>query len=206
MLNVKKEFTYPRNLIVAIFKDEEHPAIYFSDLELRVSLALRLLTDLERSIISLKYEKGLTLKQIGSVLNFSRSYIAQVKDRSIRKLRSSHASLYIKFSLEEIADMALKERELLEIENIPTLLKVECLKDLEQIQLRDLDLRARTFGCIDRWGYKTMGDVYRELKEDPYILNRVKNLGKRGWDEILGRLASYVELPTGVFYDANSEL
>lgn len=72
--------------------DDQSPAvdheIINKETHLELSAAVDRLNERERTVISLYYHEGLTLKEIGHVLEVSESRVSQIHSKAIRTLRS----------------------------------------------------------------------------------------------------------------------
>ena len=54
--------------------------------------------------------------------------------------------------------------------------------------LEDLGLSVRTYNCLKRAGIKTLGDILLLTQER---LMKIRNLGRKSWEEVLAKLAEY---------------
>jgi RNA polymerase sigma factor for flagellar operon FliA len=61
------------------------------DLQARLSAALKALPPKEQMVLSLYYDEGLNLKEIGEVLNLTESRVSQLRTQSILRLRNALA-------------------------------------------------------------------------------------------------------------------
>ena len=59
------------------------------------------------------------------------------------------------------------------------------MKNFKNMPIRELNISVRTYNCLRRHGVSTVGELSEMTKED---LMRVRNLGKRNYDEILEKL------------------
>jgi RNA polymerase sigma factor for flagellar operon FliA len=69
--------------------DAVSPADYaeYKDLRARLAQAVDALPDQERTVISLYYHDGLTLKEIGHVMGVTESRVCQVHSKAVTRLR-----------------------------------------------------------------------------------------------------------------------
>ena len=65
-------------------------------------------------------------------------------------------------------------------------------KDLDR-DIEELELSVRSYNCLKRAGYHTVGDLLKLLQEDRSGLRQIRNLGSRSEAEILARVEQYQE-------------
>ena len=53
--------------------------------------------------------------------------------------------------------------------------------------IEELDLSVRSFNCLKRAGINTVGDLIGKSEDD---MMKVRNLGRKSLDEVIGKLAS----------------
>jgi hypothetical protein len=79
--------------------------------------------------------------------------------------------------------MCLEEERLhLEITNVNSI-----PDDIINLTIVELDLSVRSYNCLTRAGINTVKDIIEKSEED---LMRVRNLGKRSYDEVIEKLQS----------------
>ena len=66
-------------------------ALDLQDLQARLSQALKVLPEKEQLVLSLYYDEGLNLKEIGEVLGLTESRVSQLRTQSILRLRAALA-------------------------------------------------------------------------------------------------------------------
>ena len=57
-----------------------------------------------------------------------------------------------------------------------------------EASLDELNLTVRTYNCLKRAGYTTLGDI---ATTDPEVIKKVRNLGTKSYAEIQGILRGY---------------
>ena len=58
---------------------------------------------------------------------------------------------------------------------------------LLEMTIEDLDLSVRSFNCLKRAQYNTVGDLITKSEED---MMKVRNLGKKSLEEVVEKLRS----------------
>jgi RNA polymerase sigma factor for flagellar operon FliA len=83
--------------IMGVIEDKNSPSpeqSYEKEEEVEIlSRAIEELKDKDRTVLNLYYYEGLTLKEIGTVLNVSESRVCQLHSRAIRKLREKMVAM-----------------------------------------------------------------------------------------------------------------
>ena len=59
------------------------------------------------------------------------------------------------------------------------------MENFKNMPIEELNISVRTYNCLKRHGVSTVGDLSAMTKEE---LTRVRNFGKRNYDEILEKL------------------
>ena len=59
------------------------------------------------------------------------------------------------------------------------------MENFKNMPIEELNISVRTYNCLKRHGVSTVGDLSKMTKEE---LTRIRNLGKRNYDEILEKL------------------
>jgi RNA polymerase sigma factor for flagellar operon FliA len=84
--------------LIGIIEDKNSPSpdMYLQDKEKFEVLtkAIELLTEKDRTVLNLYYYEGLTLKEIGAILEVSESRVCQLHSRAIRNLRECMKKLH----------------------------------------------------------------------------------------------------------------
>lgn len=202
---------YPLNLIKAALGDD------VSADASKVPLWLSHLTDRERTIIELRYLKGLSLAEVGKEFNVTRERIRQIEAKALKKLAhpayrkdveaislAEHlAALHLK--QEELAALRQKYRALREYaeslheaiaKEIPSLTRILTVlpdaykteEDIPDMNIEDLELTIRSELCLQRAGIYTARGAERMTLDE---MKQIRNLGKRSIDEIRDKLIEY---------------
>lgn len=91
------------------------------------------------------------------------------------KLLNEHLNLFINLSEETSVDEILAEKD-------------NKSKDkVLEMTIEELDLSVRSFNCLKRAGINTVNDLIEKSEEE---MMRVRNLGKKSFDEVKEKLAS----------------
>lgn len=211
MLNTKNkfdhEYIYPENLFRAVFCQTVDHEIT-EDQRKGLDHVLKDLRFYEQEVIRLRFEEEKTLKEVGEVLNLSSERIRQIEAKALRRLRNPIRSRYLIQGYEsasgelrdaikaqrqqeidevnkEIDDILKKKREYIEIiincKDPNTALEIS-----DNITLiDDLELSVRAYKCLRRAGIYTIADL---LKMNPDDIRKIRNLGRRSFEEICERL------------------
>lgn len=101
------------------------------------------------------------------------------------KLLNEHLNLFINLSEETSVDEILSEKD-------------NKSKDkVLEMTIEELDLSVRSFNCLKRAGINTVNDLIEKSEEE---MMKVRNLGKKSFDEVKEKLAS---LGLEMSYDEN---
>ncbi|MCD7846516.1 MAG: DNA-directed RNA polymerase subunit alpha [Oscillospiraceae bacterium] len=91
------------------------------------------------------------------------------------KLLNEHLNLFVNLSEETIVDEIMTEKE-------------NKTKDkVLEMTIEELDLSVRSFNCLKRAGINTVSDLADKTEEE---MMKVRNLGKKSFEEVKTRLAS----------------
>lgn len=91
------------------------------------------------------------------------------------KLLNEHLNLFVNLSEETIVDEIMTEKE-------------NKTKDkVLEMTVEELDLSVRSFNCLKRAGINTVSDLAEKTEEE---MMKVRNLGKKSFEEVKTRLAS----------------
>lgn len=218
------ESPYPYNLLDDIF-GETFDHVLSEDEANGLNYCLRTLNEKEQTVIGLRYEKEMTLRQAGKELNVTLERIRQIQAKALRKLKSPVRLNYILYGEQgnlrkkDLDDreyqLNSRERQLIEIENRLGLKRVEPDEaNIEQIgydearksktgrngltysdAFLDLELSVRSFNCLARSGFLTVADVIKAIRDGSII--KVRNLGHKSLEEIINRVMAV----TGMSYE-----
>lgn len=223
------ESPYPYNLLDDIFcKTFDH--VLSEDEENGLNYCIRTLSEREQTVIGLRYEKEMTLQQTGKELNVTSERIRQIQAKALRKLKNPIRTNYILYGEQgNIKKKELDARELELNSREQQLNVIEKRLGLKNSQLEetiskiitydeprksnigrngltyseaflDMELSVRSFNCLARSGFLTVGDVIKAIRDGSII--KVRNLGRKSLEEIINRVVavtgmSYEELMEG---------
>lgn len=209
--------TWPYNLAHAIaygdgqeVSDEEADQMYNLYIPYLFNL-LSTATERERKVIKLRFKEGLTLEQVGNEFNISRTKIAEIEARALRKLGAKcrrGLSIFIdigqlndweqleeKAILREIECRGLKyENDILREElwkrlrgfkgapSIDDIIQADKEELIRHNELDELELSVRTYKTLLNAGFHSIKDVLYASIDDIIKLRR-SNRG--GFEEIL---------------------
>ncbi len=114
---------------------------------------------------------------------------------------SEEKKIELKEMLEEKIAVAEEGKIIKEIEAFKS---STILKTIEQTTIKKLRLSTRSSTCLIRSGINTIEDLLQKTKQD---IMSLKNLGKKSYDEIIGKMQSFgIEMVDGHFvYEKDSE-
>ena len=91
------------------------------------------------------------------------------------KLLNEHLNLFINLSEEASVDDILTEKD------------IKSKDKVLEMTIEELDLSVRSFNCLKRAGINTVNDLIEKSEEE---MMKVRNLGKKSFDEVKEKLAS----------------
>jgi DNA-binding CsgD family transcriptional regulator len=168
------------------------------------------LTARERDVLLMRYKQGLRLEDVGKHYGVTRERVRQIEAKAIRKLRHPTRMKMLCYGLRKVEQQHLaalgaeldEDRNKIYAEgyaegykagqddatagkdNTPlTLSQAEAA----QITLAELDLSVRSYNCLFRAGVRTAEDIAQMTLPE---LQKIRNLGRRSCEEIVGRLES----------------
>ena len=196
---------YPFNLLRDVARAEWE---YDLPLDFDASLAyvLATLTELESGVIHARYKSFKSLVDIAEDFGVSDSYIQQIKNKALRKLRHpSRLNLLIcgvqgwhisemnkkideelSIAIKAITTVARKLEAADDMMKSVNSSKEYCLIPLDT-PIEDLKLSARPYNCLCRARIRTL-DELADLTESDLL--KMTNLGKHSFDEIVRKLGS----------------
>ena len=196
--------TWPYNLAHAIaywdsqeVSDEEARQMYNLYIPYMINL-LSTATERERKIIELRFEEGLTLEQVGNEFNTSRTKIAEIEARALRKLRTKcRRGLRIFIDIDQMNDWERLEEKAI-------LLGIEC----QGLRFENEVIRSELWNRLQRYkGSPSIDDIIQARRE---FLTGSHGLGEcvlsEGIDEYELPLRSYNFLKSGGYADIKSLL
>lgn len=176
-LGESAEFKYPQNLVYDVLgKTSDAPDI---DASVEYILTARL-TEREKSMLKMRYKDLMTYNEISKKYNLTANRIVQIIAKVQRKLRHPKNSKYLTLGVAGIMANE-KEKLLMKLQEN----KKQGKKLAEHYTIDALDLSIRSTNCLLRAGLKTAGDILNLERDE---LMKVRNIGKRSYDEIVDRL------------------
>lgn len=214
-----EDFDYPISLLAFIL-DDVVAAIALKDHSGFDWALANALTDRERKIIIYRWRDRLTLSDVAEKYGVTRERIRQMEGKSLRKLQNKHIREVIRSGIDD-EEINRRLRSQIKDENIElrkTLKKIIDNKNLAEQYLNGehtgdvpefireamptlvhdesisvLNLSVRSYNCLYRAGYLHLSDFYGVNREK---LRRVRNLGKRSFDEVIEALHNIgIEVP-----------
>jgi len=186
----KEKKEYPYNLLEEVFINKEYELTEITeDMADGLAYAIEALGERRKAILRMYYAEGMNSREIAEHFGVSSSAICTMKRNAVMRLRRPDAMCYITYGLKGFEERQQRLR-----------LDKEVKKNSEQYQqvmgvrFEELDLSVRSFNCLRRAGFVTIGDIV-DLTEDEII--GIKNLGWKQYDEIGRKL-----LARGVFDSA----
>lgn len=193
-----------------VFKYDETqiPELPPDDFDDSVDYAVETLPEKEKEVVLLRYKEGLSLKAIGDRKGLTRERIRQMQVKALQFLRHPSRIDYFKLGKksveqkkeeERIARKELEKKLMEEIKEreIYDRNKVKLLyARAAYIDIRDLDLSARSYNCLARAGVETLADLLRKSLRG---LREIRNLGAKSCKEIHDKVKDRIgiELPDG---------
>lgn len=171
--------------------------------EATFELVLLELSDNERTAIHRYYRDGQTTKQIAEEFELSVSRIGQIIHEAQRELRRPSRLYKIQYGIEAYCKMKVDEaykKGLSEghkngyVEGYKAACELstadaqKALEAVPDITLEDLDLSVRAYNCLKRGGFSTLKQL---ANTDPERVARVRNLGKKSYEEVIETLKKY---------------
>ena len=219
--------TWPYNLAHAIaygdgqeVSDEEADQMYNLYIPYLFNL-LSTATERERKVIKLRFKEGLTLEQVGNEFNISRTKIAEIEARALRKLGAKcrrGLSIFIdigqlndweqleeKAILREIECRGLKyENDILREElwkrlrgfkgapSIDDIIQADKEELIRRNELDELELSVRTYKTLLSAGFHSIKDVLYASIDD---IIKLRRSNQRGFEEIVEKSAISTSKP-----------
>lgn len=220
-MNRSHSYEYPINAIIDVMypsynkvkcteqewsKKRDEAAHSFNNVpltEATFELVLLELSDNERVAIHRYYRDGQTMKQIAEAFELSVSRAGQIIHEAWRELRRPSRLYKIQHGIEAYCKMKADEaykKGLSEghkngyaegYKAACELSIADAQKALEAVPdttLEDLDLSVRAYNCLKRGGFSTLKQL---ANADPERVARVRNLGKKSYEEVIETLKKY---------------
>ena len=156
----KQNHDYPVNLLRDIYAGEPLPNHMTEHFDSALQKVLGELPERSKDVILSRYRDGMAYRQAGERIGVSPERVSQIIRRGLRILRNNRCRGLLD---------GKSEREL---RNGIT-------------ETRDMKLSVRVFNCLARKGIFTLNGI---LATPPNELKKIRNLGKRSYDEIANKL------------------
>ena len=173
----KEKKAYPYNLLEEVFANKEYePAELTDDMADGLFYAIATLGARREAILRMYYAEGKGAREISDYFGVTTSAIYTLKRNAVMRLRRHDAICYITYGKTGFEEREQRLR-----------LEKEIKKNSEQYQqvmgvrFEELDLSVRSFDCLRRAGYVTIGDIV-DLTEEEII--HIKNISWKQYDEI----------------------
>ena len=112
-------------------------------------------TERERKVIELRFKDGLTLQQVGSEFNISRTKIAEIEAKALRKLRMKSRRLRIFIDIDQLNDWERLEEKAI-------LLGIEC----QGLKFENEVIRSELWNRLQRYkGSPSIDDIIQARKK-----------------------------------------
>lgn len=162
------------------------------------------LDERQQRVIRMRYEQGLTYREIGEVFGIGSERVRQIKVSAVYTLREAKYYLYLRATPQievlrlqsEIKILTRQKEELEEqIEFLSSQVsEAEAQKAASRIRtsldipISELDLPMRSLTCLTAHGIKTIGELLGYTKSE---LRAIRNLGKKSAADIERALNAY---------------
>lgn len=173
---LEEEDTAAEDLQTALPEDPEKESPYYSPRQMREEMA-RMLSEREFRVISLRYDEGLSLEEVGKILGVTRERVRQVESHAIQKLRArkDHFRMIPEYRV------AYLERQVKSLQLQIANCNVDTKEKSEDVPIEDLDLSVRSYNCLRNAGISTLAQLSQ--KKESEVL-KMHNLGKKSFLEI----------------------
>ena len=196
----KLEACYPINLIKVILREARHEEDWDTINLRQFRIAFTWLNEQEQRVLELRYGELMSLDKTGAELGVTRERIRQIEARARRKLRKFLKDGYCEAVPKAdliIANQRIKELEKQISQMAKTQIEAEQAIDRTQVMsLEAMKLSTRTFNCLKRAGFETLGDIIRydrfanachtRFVDSPWC--NIRNFGRRCFDELRQRV------------------
>lgn len=200
---------YPYNLIPIITDEDSTDAGEENEEQMRYyspgiieDVMHKALTEREDKVLQMRYEWGMTLKEVGVEIGITQERVRQIEAKAFRKLhyRTYHYELECVPKNELIEAQAQVENykaqadylksELDRIRSITPGQKEESEENQSVMgtSVDTLDLSVRAYNCCYRAGIKTLGDLSMKTYND---MLKIRNMGRKSLQEIETKMAEY---------------
>ena len=186
---------YPWNLAAAVgdIKEEDAGKLYGIYIP-AVIASMEDLTDRECEVLTMRYKHHMNLEDTGKAFGVTRGRIRQVEAKALRKLRHpGHWKHWKLDTMERYIDAENKAAKL-ELENMRLRSMVHEpepepeKKNIYNVTIEDMELSVRSYNCLRRAGYDTLGDLVGKTTAD---LAKCRNLGRKSMEEVIAKAKEY---------------
>ena len=199
---------YPINLLNDIAGEDWEYALP-EDFNQSLAYVLAGLTEREQGILIARYKDAMTYEAVGKNYGVTRERIRQIEAKAIRKLRHPTRIKFLIYgvsglihkayadkvdrrlenAINHIAEIAEGMKTIGGAEEFAKIAEIERAKRTgEPILIETVVFSVRTFNCLKRAGLDSLQDVANLTAEE---LTRVRNLGKKGYNEVVEELKKY---------------
>lgn len=192
---------YPYNLAFDVALDEKE-ALQMSPES--IDLALSHLADNQIGVLKLRYQHGMTLREIGEIQHLTSERIRQIQSKALHELRKPNLRALMKsYTLNELTQTS-RELDLMKIENkrlyqiidmyiengasIFTVKELSKRVDVRNLTIDQLDISVRLHNSLYRGGIRTLGDLDKMLLLD---IKRLRGIGPGTFKEVVALLDKY---------------
>lgn len=211
----KKGIPFPYNILDMLLAAVRETPIYSrkdENIDFTVNSVIEMIEDTlsprEKEIFYMRWRDCKTLDECGKAYNVTRERIRQIENKAIRKLIFA-ARGRCKYSVVSYADYVemVNKYKVMKAEKTNFEMRLDKLLGIigdnseekeEQpkavntysVTIDNMNFSIRTYNCLKRAGKETLNDL---LKFGNYniMLKTVRNLGKKGADEIISAVHSY---------------
>lgn len=173
----KNDKAYPYNLLEEIFANKEYELTELSeDMADGLTYAISALGERRKAIVQMYYAEGKSVREIAEFFGVSTSAIHTMKRNVVMRLRRPNAMCYITYGKKGFEEREQRMRLEKKVQR-----NSEHYQQVMGVRFEELDLSVRSFNCLRRAGFVTIGDIV-DLTEDEII--QIKNMGWKQYDEI----------------------
>ena len=149
----------------------------------RLEKMLDTLLPREKEILHIRWQNRFSCQTVAEMYNLTRTRIAQIENKALRKLRHPTRWHFIKDGVDIKAEK-IKALELAKAE------KEQKMQDFqfEKIGIEHLDFSVRAFNCLSRAGYRTLKDLLLATDEE---LRKIRNAGPHTVNEVKEKIKPY---------------
>lgn len=163
---------YPENFIKEVLGSEDQYELNYFDKTLEFLEGKLKLNERQIDILHSRYEKGLSLAEIGLKYGITRERVRQIQKSILKKFRKPEISIYLKYGLEGVKQI--------ELENAKKISSVDSNIDV-------LNLSHRSTRYLKENGIIKVSQL---MKMSEYDILKIKNLGTICAKEIIEKLNS----------------